>query len=283
MVRLHRTEKETPAPVIGHLVAGHYVEPYGYATYRGAGTKDWLITCTRQGKGYFILDDEVTTVGARDILLIPPGTTHQYGTVEGSVWDFHWTHFIPRPYWMSWLRMIQEDYRLPLIHIDDEQVWDRIQSAFKRVLSDSLAIGEFAVELSLNGLEEVFLMLVRGTLNSNEPKIDPRVRTVLRYISEHLSEPLTVADLAAQVDLSSSRLSHLFKEQMQDSVTNAIIKLRLHQATRLLQFTSRKVTDIAHEVGFESSFYFTRQFTSQIGMSPTKYRKSNTDVEKEKS
>lgn len=51
---------------------------------------------------------------------------------------------------------------------------------------------------------------------------------------------------------------------MKDLVTSTLIKLRLRQAAKLLQFTSRKVTDIAHEVGFESSFYFTKKFTSQF-------------------
>lgn len=267
---------ETPAPVVGELVGGHYVEPYGYAVYRGAGTQDWLIACTSSGEGYFVYEDVVLTVGARDIVMIPPGTMHRYGTVEGSVWDFHWAHFIPRPYWMGWLNMIQGKHPIPVIHIEDEEVWHRIEATFTMVVSDSLSIGRFAEELSLNGLEAILLLMTRGIPDTDGSKLDPRIRTVMRYIAEHLSETLTVADLAAQVSLSPSRLSHLFKEQTQDSVTNTLIKLRLRQAARLLRFTSRKVTDIAHEVGFESSFYFTRMFTAQFGMAPTEYRKSST-------
>ncbi len=270
---IRNSDEETPAPLFGALVAGHYAEPYGYSVYRGAGTQDWLIACTSHGLGYFVHDDTVLTVGARDILLIPPGTMHQYGTVEASVWNFHWAHFIPCPNWAGWLRMIQGEHNLRCLHIEDDEAWRRVQTAFAKVLADSMGMGQLADELALNGIEEILLVLSRSLPDADESTLDPRIRSTLRYIAEHMAEPLTVPGLASRVDLSPSRFAHLFKEQMQDSVTNTLIKLRLRQAARLLQFTSRKVTDIAHDVGFESSFYFTRKFTSQFGMSPTEYRR----------
>ena len=46
----------------------------------------------------------------------------------------------------------------------------------------------------------------------------------------------------------------------------------MRQAARLLAFTTRDVDEIAGDVGFNSAFYFSRQFHRRFGMSPRAYR-----------
>jgi transcriptional regulator GlxA family with amidase domain len=68
-------------------------------------------------------------------------------------------------------------------------------------------------------------------------------------------------------------VAHLFKEATGESIMATLLKLRLSQARRLLEFTNRPVGEIARSVGFQSSFHFSRQFKSFYGLSPQIYRK----------
>jgi len=48
-----------------------------------------------------------------------------------------------------------------------------------------------------------------------------------------------------------------------------LIEQRIQRAAQMLRRTTRSVTDIAFEVGFNDSNYFTRQFTKRTGLSPS--------------
>ncbi|WP_232289033.1 helix-turn-helix domain-containing protein [Paenibacillus sp. Aloe-11] len=79
------------------------------------------------------------------------------------------------------------------------------------------------------------------------------------------------------VCLSPSRLSHLFKKQVGDSIIETLIKYRLNQAEKLIKYTIRPITEIALGVGFNSPDYFSRKFTDYFGVNPSKYRKQQRD------
>ncbi|MEP3932587.1 helix-turn-helix transcriptional regulator, partial [Rhodopirellula bahusiensis] len=52
-----------------------------------------------------------------------------------------------------------------------------------------------------------------------------------------------------------------------------LIQVRIQEASRLLRSTDRSITDIAFDVGFSDSNYFSRQFRTHLGLSPREYRK----------
>ena len=60
------------------------------------------------------------------------------------------------------------------------------------------------------------------------------VSAVLDYVRAHLSEPLTVADLAEQVSLSPSAFAHLFREITGRSPYQFVKEMRLDRARELL-------------------------------------------------
>jgi len=56
------------------------------------------------------------------------------------------------------------------------------------------------------------------------------------------------------------------------STSHFIKKVRIHQATRLLRTSEMNISQVAFEVGVESLSYFTKIFTKEMGLSPSKYR-----------
>jgi AraC family transcriptional regulator of arabinose operon len=109
--------------------------------------------------------------------------------------------------------------------------------------------------------------------------MDPRVSEVLHALMHRMSESHSVAALAQAVNLSPSRLAHMFKEQVGDSIIDTLNKIRLRQAARLLRFTTRQVGEVARDVGFQDPFYFTKQFKAFYGTSPSEFRSRNSSAE----
>ena len=291
------TETASPPPDV--LVTGYFKQQYGYATYRSHGSGNWLITYTISGQGRYRQPGISLNAQPGDIILLQPGALHDYAVPEHNHWEFLWAHFQPRVDWLTWWHIPEVGKGLFHIHLAEGHIRERIQQAFLRLHMDSSMLsaphheihpnrlltyntvainsmerplGILQRELALNGLEEILLLITRECARIGSKKIDGRVQYVLDLMRNDLAGQHTLHSLAQQVALSPSRLSHLFKEEVGDSVQHMLLTLRLNTAARLLEFTTHSIQMIASEVGFRSAFYFTRQFHRRFGMSPRDYR-----------
>lgn len=257
----------------GILVSDHYIQPYGYSCYRAQGTKDWLIIYTLSGRGSIYNGaNGYLSCTARTLTIVSPGTTQDYFTEQGYIWDKMWAHFMPRLTWMDWIPSSNTDGPIIQLHINNDSSRKAIESAFSRVISYRLYEDSILRdELTLNALEEIILLV--ASQNQSKRELDSRVQDVLNIISRQYMDHIRIEDLGKSVCLSPSRLSHLFKEQVGDSIMETLMKYRLRQAEQLLKHTLRPITEIALAVGFHSPDYFSRQFSSHFGVTPSNYRK----------
>lgn len=267
--------EDTPAPPPGLLVAGHFDQGAGYTTRRRNGTRDWLIAFTVAGSGIYRSGGEVVHTKPGDVTLLDPGVPHDYATAPGDHWEFFWTHFVPRPQWRPWLQLPLGPGGLRLLTISSLANRTRMADAFGRLVADAVTVPTYealAGEMALNALEEVLLLCAVETAGTRLQRLDPRIRHVLTLMASDLTGVQPVDALAAQVALSPSRLAHLFKAEVGTSVLETHLEMRLHQAARLLAYTTQGVAQISRSVGFHSPYYFSRQFRQRHGMSPSQYR-----------
>ena len=99
------------------------------------------------------------------------------------------------------------------------------------------------------------------------------VAQVKAYIREHLSEKLTLADVAAVFNFSPGYLSQLFGKYGGGFV-EYITEARVAAAKEMLEKGDKKIYEIAEELGFESSFYFSKVFKKSTGLSPREYQQN---------
>lgn len=261
----------TPAPSPEVLVAGHYRCGPDYRTLRPDGARSWLITYTVEGHGLYRHGGQRLLTGPGDVVVVRPGIPHDYSVPEGRFWDFVWAHYQPRASWLS-LRAPAYAEGLARVRVARRRSRDRVRAAFERLQTDAGQLGELDHELALNDLEEVLLVAANEHGDGGGRPLDPRVQRVLDVITGDLKVGHDVADLAREVSLSPSRLSHVFKQEVGDSVNATMTRLRLRQAARLLEHTSDSIGAIGAEVGFGSPYYFSRRFAEAFGMSPRGYR-----------
>ena len=143
-------------------------------------------------------------------------------------------------------------------------------------------IEDFALQRLKNQLELVLIDLYKTT----EPK-QPRTVAVnqenLRaeqitlakeYLSAHLSENLSLVQIAEACSMSVPKLKLLFKEQCGCGPISYFISMKINAAKKMICDTSLSFTQIAEQLGFQSVHYFSKLFKEKTGMTPSEYAKS---------
>jgi AraC family transcriptional regulator, arabinose operon regulatory protein len=87
-------------------------------------------------------------------------------------------------------------------------------------------------------------------------------------------DPLAkIEDLSRLVNLSHSRLSHLFKSETGISLNTFLSNERVERAAYLLRSTQMRIKEITYDAGFKQVPSFVRAFQRHFGSSPTRYRR----------
>ena len=94
------------------------------------------------------------------------------------------------------------------------------------------------------------------------------------YIKFHLSDKLSLDDIAAQSGLSKFHFSREFKRNVGMTTVNYINTLRCEKARKMLDSGSHKIHEVQEICGFENASYFTRVFKRFCGVTPAEYNKS---------
>ena len=98
------------------------------------------------------------------------------------------------------------------------------------------------------------------------------MKLFLRYIHDHYTEHISLADIAKSANVSESETLRCFKLCMQMTPYRYLLELRLERAAKLLRETDEPVTNIADMVGFSQVSYFGKCFKTKTGHSPNEYR-----------
>jgi AraC-like DNA-binding protein len=100
-----------------------------------------------------------------------------------------------------------------------------------------------------------------------------RVRRVIRWMTDHAHEDVSVEILSNMSGLSAARFHHHFKRVTGSSPRDWWLRERVEQAARkLADQPDLTVTDVAHQFGFSSSQYFATVFRRYLGTTPQAFR-----------
>ena len=106
------------------------------------------------------------------------------------------------------------------------------------------------------------------------------VVAVKRYVQEHISEDIYIADIARQVYLNEQYLMRTFKKTTGISILEFITNERVRLARELLVGTDQPVRQVADSVGYGNYSYFTKLFKRNTGLTPQAYRRTYVEQAK---
>jgi two-component system response regulator YesN len=113
-------------------------------------------------------------------------------------------------------------------------------------------------------------------VNKHAVAKSPHVHYVIKKVETNFSDKLSLQEIADEIPVSSSYLSHLFSEEIGSTFQEYLLSYRVHQAKKLL---SRKaewsMSMVAEAAGFSSQHHFSNIFKKVEGVTPSMYKEKN--------
>lgn len=218
-----------------------------------------------EGEGYVRCGTECVPFSAGDLFVIGADTLHGIGTESRLVYrclivdnSFFVANGIP-------IRSLQ----FQSVIRDGElfALFDAIAQAYAELDS-----GDFRTVLSVRAsILRLLLALCRGYITLSPPQpTNEHIKKAIIYIRKHLSEPITLDDLARHVGTSKFHLARQFKAFTGKTVVQTVNLMRCAEAQRLLE-QGMRVGEAAAACGFDNLSYFSRTFKALTGKLPSAY------------
>lgn len=107
---------------------------------------------------------------------------------------------------------------------------------------------------------------------------EERLKRMLTWMHKNIAAAVTIRDIAAAANVCPRECQRIFMQYLHYSPMAYLQRRRIFHAAELLCATGQSITEIALDCGFQSPSYFSSQFRSLIGSTPTEYRQRYTSI-----
>lgn len=166
------------------------------------------------------------------------------------------------------MRQREATRHIPVIVVTGQVLTEAEMARLNQGVATVLSKGLFTLEETLAHLEAALERQHR--LSSEAQRL---VRKAMAFVQQHFHEPISRQDLARHVGMSEDYLTYCFRQELGMTPIAFLNRYRITQAKRLLKETDRTITEIALDVGFSDSGYFSRVFRREVGLSPEAFRR----------
>lgn len=116
------------------------------------------------------------------------------------------------------------------------------------------------------------VQIVKGDIQKQRSAADHTIDRITEYISAHLSDAVSLKDVAKAAYLTPGYLSEYFKLKMDTNFKDYVLRQRMERAKYLLGKNVR-IQDISAQCGYSDVKYFCKIFKKYYGVAPTEYRR----------
>ncbi|MEU9703506.1 DJ-1/PfpI family protein [Streptomyces sp. NPDC047981] len=195
------------------------------------------------------------------------------GLLDGKRATTHW----------STARQLAAEH--PLVEVDADPIFIREGDVWTGAgisacldLSLALVAEDFGENVALRVARQLVMYLKRPSGQSQfSVPLEPvsttrRVEDLRHHITRHLTDPLTVDDLAAYANVSSRQLTRIFKDELGMTPGVYVEAARVERARATLETTDDTLERIASTCGFGTTDTLIRAFRRRLDTTPTEYR-----------
>jgi AraC-like DNA-binding protein len=247
------------------VVSGGLFVSSGAGTHPDRVLDNYELIVVRKGTLSIWEDDVRFDVPAGHALLLHAGRRHRGAEPFGADLSFYWIHFVPS------LSSSQE-HRLEIPQLTRVQRLACVAELFHRFLDDQEA-------RQLDPLYSALLLAqILCEVGRQKPQAVPVRGSALvgraeEYVTRHLAEKLSTADVARALRINPDYLNRLFRATHQVTFTEYIHRRKLTDAAGMLRDTTDAVAEIASSCGYRSAGHFRRIFARYHGVAPGEYRR----------
>lgn len=225
------------------------------------------------GSAHFLYGSRRIRLTAGDVFVCFPNQVHGY---ENSHDVQSYVMIIPMNHYLSAFQGIFGQ-KLPADPILPKGTWEH--TAIPQLLPIAYEEREQISKQVMQG----YLLLIVGkllpllTLHDAPAGSADVLQSVLLYLNDHYTQPISRKEIARAVGCNESYISHCFSVTLRTTLSEYIVSLRISDAQNALTNTALPVSQIAFSLGFGSLRSFNRVFRQYTGMTPTAYRKTSSE------
>lgn len=232
-----------------------------------------------EGERAFLFDCYVYDLKPGDLILLRPNVLH-----KGSFSSFHVKYgaefsqeFLDYYFTKQMQDKLLRCFKNNIIRLSENEQYEfkrlfaKMHDEYRRDEICALTLSELLLMLDTAG-DRSGLALLGST--GAPAKVSDGVNSILTYVGKHYPIIRSIEEIADGVHLNKSYMCRLFKRETGMTVMDYLQHYRIQQACEKLTATENKITDIAHECGFENTSHFIRVFKDFIGSTPGQFRKS---------
>jgi len=217
-------------------------------------------------------------------VLFPPNHSHRIVNGVYTPCQLLWIEFRPREAAMRDARLIPSEeiaalYDLAMLPTAPVQLNDslvRNLAALGNLLADpNVLIGSRMLTAEIRATLYSSLIDFWKTLSMGRAgrAHSPLVRQAEEVLQAELDSEDDIAVLPDRLGCSRSQLYQMFKQEVGMAPNDYRQRLRIKRSCEQLARTDAQVTDIAMQMGYSSSQYFSRVFKKYVGVTPNHYRR----------
>jgi signal transduction histidine kinase/DNA-binding LacI/PurR family transcriptional regulator/DNA-binding response OmpR family regulator len=167
------------------------------------------------------------------------------------------------------MRAMESTRKIPVIVVTGKILTEAEMERLNQGVAAVLAKGLFSIEETIGHISSA--LEHKRRISEDAKRL---VRLAMVYLQKNYSEPISRQTIAQHIGITEDHLTFCFRQELGITPILYLQRYRIKQAKRLLKDSHQSITEIAHDVGFSDSGYFSRIFRRETGMSPEKFRQT---------
>lgn len=236
-----------------------------------ASTENHLLAYCTKGNGIVQIKNEQVPISGEQFFIIPKGEEFKYYSVLDVT-----TRFLIARFDGKKAKLLSKEFMLvrnlvPSVNnlvANREMLFDEIFNNLSKGFHDENL--EY-INFCFGHLLATFIYANR-TIEDVETESSQVVIKAKNFLNKNLNKKLSLKKLADEVGYSPTYLITLFRKETNYSPMTYFSHLKILKACEFLDYTNIKIKEISYKLGYSDPYYFTKDFTKRMGISPRNYR-----------
>ncbi|WP_078427467.1 AraC family transcriptional regulator [Alkalihalobacterium alkalinitrilicum] len=238
----------------------------------------------RKGEASFQINEDKITVREGEGLFINSGCLHMAkdkNNNSGCVYiclNVSPSFVLSQELYTTFVNPYIQATNISYLHLVSKEFWannilDSIMKVNQLIIENQ---PYFEIDISIHLTLIWKNLIMNGVQLEHEQKEmlkNKRMKQMLNWLHTHYAEKILLDDIARAGGLSRSECCRYFKRILKKTPLNYLTDYRIQKSLLLLQQPESNVTDVAYQVGFNSTSYFIDKFRKSMNMTPLVYKK----------
>lgn len=239
-----------------------------------------LLYCCSSGGAEYLVGSERYRLQRGDIILVPPGVSHRPLLPETMSEPYtRYVLWLSQEFIDGYVRLLSSEPSEKLTVVGMLRTagtkWEQLGELFRKGVQEAERGAEGWQAAVIGNTMELLVRIKRATdeqsVTSMQAENPELLDQIAAFVEANYGRRFTIEELSRQLYVSSSTVSHLFKQKMGVSFYRYVTQRRLIAAKGLIE-QGKQLEEVCRQVGFSDYSGFYRAFRQEYGISPRRYR-----------